>query len=91
MRKALADINYPFHDKIAVVTNCGRICLGHKNINFSTVFAGRAVGIKQVHDGIGWLAYGLRLWDTLISKSGCSNRSITHSAPGCHLCSRYIV
>ena len=36
------------------VPNCGRICLGHKKINFSTVFAGQAVGIKEVHDDI-WL------------------------------------
>jgi len=52
--KGLPDIDYPFHDKIIVVTNCGRICLGHKKINFSTVFAGQAVGIKEVHDDI-WL------------------------------------
>src|SRR6266849_4266628 len=50
----LPDIDYPFHDKIIVVTNCGRICLGRKKINFSTVFAGQAVGIKEVHDDI-WL------------------------------------
>ena len=37
-----------------VVTHCGRICLGRKKINFSTVFAGQAVGIKEVDDGI-WL------------------------------------
>jgi putative transposase len=37
-----------------VVTRCGRICLGEKKINFSTVFAGQAVGIKEVHDDI-WL------------------------------------
>jgi putative transposase len=42
------------HDKIIVVTHCGRICLGRKKINFSTVFAGQAVGIKEVHDDI-WL------------------------------------
>jgi hypothetical protein len=29
-------------------------CLGHKKINFSTVFASQAVGIKEVHDDI-WL------------------------------------
>jgi putative transposase len=40
--------------KPIVVTNCGRICLGNKKINFSTVFAGQAVGIKEVQDGI-WL------------------------------------
>ena len=52
--KGLPDIDYPFHDKIIVVTNCGRICLGRKKINFSKVFAGQAVGIKEVDDGI-WL------------------------------------
>jgi putative transposase len=36
----------PLHDQVIVVTNCGRICLGRKKINFSTVFAGQAVGIK---------------------------------------------
>ncbi len=50
----LPDIDYPFHDKTIVVTHCGRICLGHKKINFSTVFAGQAVGIKEVHEDI-WL------------------------------------
>jgi len=52
--QGLPDIDYPFHDKIVVVTNCGRICLGRKKINFSTVFAGQAVGIKEVPEDI-WL------------------------------------
>jgi putative transposase len=46
--------NYPFHDKVIVLTRCGRLCLGNKKINFSQVFAGQAVGIKEVHDDI-WL------------------------------------
>ena len=50
----LPDIDYPLHDKTIVVTRCGRICLGKKKINFSIVFAGQAVGIKEVHDDI-WL------------------------------------
>ena len=50
----LPDIDYPFHDRTIVVTRCGRICLGRKKINFSQVFAGQAVGIKEVDDGI-WL------------------------------------
>src|SRR5207245_3221718 len=37
-----------------VVTRCGRICLGRKIVNFSTVFAAQAVAIKEVHDDI-WL------------------------------------
>ena len=52
--QGLPDIDYPFHDRTIVVTHCGRICLGKKKINFSTVFAGQAVGIKEVHDDI-WL------------------------------------
>jgi putative transposase len=52
--KGLPDIDYPSHDKTIVVTNCGRICLGRKKINLSTVLAGQAVGIKEVHDDI-WL------------------------------------
>jgi putative transposase len=50
----LPDLDYPLHDKTIVVTRCGRICLGKKKINFSHVFAGQAVGIKEVHDDI-WL------------------------------------
>src|SRR3989449_3517277 len=50
----LPDIDYPLHDKTIVVTRCGRICLGKKKINFSTVFAGQNVGVKEVSDRI-WL------------------------------------
>jgi putative transposase len=52
--QGLPDLDYPFHDKTIVVTRCARICLGNKKINFSQVFAGQAVGIKEVHDDI-WL------------------------------------
>ena len=43
-----------FHDEIIHVTNCGRLCLHRKKINLSTVFAGQAVGIEEVEEGI-WL------------------------------------
>ena len=36
------------------VTQCGRICLGRRKINLSTVFAGQNVWIKEVSDKI-WL------------------------------------
>lgn len=45
---------YPFHDRIIKVTQCGRICIGRRKINFSTVFAGQYVGIREVDDNI-WL------------------------------------
>lgn len=45
---------YPFHDKIIRVTQCGRICIKKRKINLSTVFAGQLVGIREVSDQM-WL------------------------------------
>ena len=45
---------YPFHDRTVRVTRCGRICIGKRKINLSTVFAGQMVGIREVADEI-WL------------------------------------
>jgi transposase InsO family protein len=45
---------YPFHDRTVLVTQCGRICIGNRKINLSTVFAGQFVGIREVADKI-WL------------------------------------
>jgi putative transposase len=52
--KGLSDLEYPFHDRTITVTNCGRICIGRRKINLSTVFAGQNVGIKEVSDKV-WL------------------------------------
>jgi hypothetical protein len=52
--RGLPELAYPFHDSTIRVTSCGRICLHRKKINLSTVFAGQAVGIKEVEEGI-WL------------------------------------
>ena len=45
---------YPYHDRSITVTKCGRICIGNRKINLSTVFAGQNVGIREVADKI-WL------------------------------------
>ena len=45
---------YPFHDRIVRVTQCGRICIGKRKTNLSIVFAGQFVGIREVADKI-WL------------------------------------
>lgn len=45
---------YPYHDRTMRVTQCGRICIGKRKINFSTVFAGQHVGIREIADKI-WL------------------------------------
>lgn len=52
--QGLPEIDYPFHDKIITVTQCGRICIGKKKINFSTVFAGQNIGIREIEEKI-WL------------------------------------
>lgn len=45
---------YPYHDRTIKITKCGRICIGTRKINLSTVFAGQYVGIREVDDKI-WL------------------------------------
>jgi len=52
--KGLPDLNYPMHDKMIRVTNCGRICMGKMKVNLSRVFAGHDVGVKEVNDKM-WL------------------------------------
>jgi hypothetical protein len=86
--QGLPDIDYPLHDKTIAVTRCGRICLRKKKINFSTVFAGQAVGIREVHDDI-WLVsfmdYDLGYFDLRSGDSGARTarkpvrpKSVTH-------------
>ena len=48
----LPEVEYPLHDKTVTVTACGRICLDNRKVNFSQVFAGQKVGIRQVEDKI---------------------------------------
>jgi transposase InsO family protein len=50
--RGLPEIDYPMHDRDALVTACGRICMHRKKINISTVMAGQRRGLKEVDDGI---------------------------------------
>ena len=52
--RGLPELSYPLHDRDALVTACGRICMHRKKINLSTVLAGQRVGIKEVDEGI-WI------------------------------------
>jgi len=47
-------LEYPFHDRTITVSHCGRICIGKRKINLSTVFAGQNVGVKEISDQV-WL------------------------------------
>jgi putative transposase len=62
---------YPFHDKTIKITRCGRICIGVRKINLSTVFAGQYVGIREVGDQI-WLVsfmdYDLGFFDEEVGR-----------------------
>ena len=50
----VAGISVSGHDRDALVTACGRICMHRKRLNISTVLAGQRLGIKEVDDGI-WI------------------------------------
>jgi len=73
--KGLSDLEYPFHDRTITVTCCGRICIGRRKINLSTVFAGQNVGIKEVSDKI-WLVsfmkYDLGFFDHEAGRVECT-------------------
>lgn len=45
---------HPVHDRTAVVTTCGRVCLHRKKINVSHVFSGRTLGLEEVEENV-WL------------------------------------
>jgi len=60
------DPEYRYHDRVIRVTRCGRICVGQRKINFSVVFAGQLVGIREVDDQVwqvSFLDYDLGYFD----------------------------
>ena len=52
--RAPEEPEYPYHDRAMKVTKCGRLCIGQRKVNLSTVFAGQTVGVREVADKI-WL------------------------------------
>ena len=56
--QGLPEIDYPMHDRDALVTACGRICMLRKKINISTVMAGQRLGLKEVDGGRAHLRRG---------------------------------
>jgi putative transposase len=58
--------DYPYHDRTIRVTRCGRICFERRKVNFSVVFAGQLVGIREVDDQVwqvSFLEYDLGFFD----------------------------
>ena len=64
-------LEYPYHDKTIKITRCGRICIGPRKINLSSVFAGQYVGIREISDRI-WLVsfmdYDLGFFDEEVGR-----------------------
>jgi len=73
--QGLREVAYPFHDRTITITQCGRICIGRRKINLSTVFAGQDVGIKEVSEKI-WLVsfmhYDLGFFDQESGRVECA-------------------
>lgn len=64
--EGLPPVEYPFHDRVITVTECGRLCLERRKVNLSTVLAGQNVGVKQVDDQIwqvSFMDYDLGFFD----------------------------
>jgi hypothetical protein len=57
----LDELEYPAHDRTALVTICGRLCYQRRKINVSQVFAGQKVGVKQTEDHL-WLVTGMKCY-----------------------------
>ena len=53
------------------MTQCGRICIRRRKIQFSTVFAGQYVGIREIADEV-WLVsfmeYDLGFFDRSVNR-----------------------
>jgi len=73
--QGLGDVQYPFHDRTIIVTNCGRICIGKRKINLSQAFAGQTVGVTEVSEKI-WLVsfmdYDLGFFDHESGRVECA-------------------
>ena len=71
----LPALEYPFHDRTVIVTQCGRLCFGGRKINLSQVFAGQAIGVREVTDHI-WLIsfmhYDLGFFDDQCTRVECA-------------------
>ena len=69
--RGLSDLEYPLHDKTVIVTYCGRIYIGGRKISLSQVFAGQAVGIREVDDKIwqvSFMDYDLGFFDEKVGR-----------------------
>ena len=81
---------YPFHDRTIQVTQCGRICIGRRKINLSTVFAGQYIGVREVDDQMWLVTSWTMIWVSSTTRTtGWSLWDKTHSRQNCYLSPRH--
>ncbi len=85
--QGLEDLEYPFHDRAALVTNCGRICYKRRKINVRR-HAGRAANSSHL-TASGSSASMTTTSATSIPSAAGSSPSKTRSVQKCYLCLRY--
>lgn len=71
------------------VAQCGRICIGRRKVQFSTVFAGQRVGIREVADDVWFVScmdYDLGFFDRTLNRVELVGK--TPSLQKCYLCPR---
>jgi len=87
--EGLPEISYPFHDRDAIVTNCGRLCIHRKKINISPSWPARSSASRKSTTAFGSSASCAMISDISTSNRGHCKQSTTRSARGCHRCLRY--
>jgi putative transposase len=75
--RRLPEVDYPFADKTVTITHCGRICMGKKKINVTSVLGGQQVGITQTDDAI-WLVSFMKYDIGYFDETSCRLEPITN-------------
>jgi putative transposase len=65
--QGLPDITYPGYDRVLLISNCGRICIGRKiKVHISKAFANQPVGLRHLDTGlwqVDFMSYTLGYFD----------------------------
>lgn len=71
----MSEGQYPFADRTITLTRCGRIRIGRRKVNLSSVFAGQNVGITEVNEKIwllGFMQFDLGFFDHESGRVKCA-------------------
>ena len=89
--QGIQELNYPFHDKTVVVTNCGRLCLYRKKIISALVWLVRRSELRKSTTASGSSASWITILVLSIWRKKLCSPSTIPSGQKCYLCLRYIL